>query len=456
MLVSPNTIESPTMSPYFKSLSGDSAIRRAGAAYNERPDRKEVSSVDVSLGSVSEPMHPVLYDAMGNLCTKGGPFENGSVRYTETAGILTAREAIFKLMQANGCNTEGLYCNITDGSSYGMMLSMRGVCNEPGSKDRPLLTFDPLYTNYKNVANFLNLPMVSINRELQENGKFTVPEPGDVAKVIQEVRPAALLLVNPDNPSGQFMPQAAQFASQGSVDKYAQICAENGIWIIEDGAYRGMHPDLPPASIFNLPPEIASLIFGKRISLESFSKIFNGCGLHMGGLVTDSKEFHTKAVAAHSGIGLCSNAIGQNIIAALANPNVAIEDIQAWIVQLNNHYNDVMTMVVDGLGQTMPEAIVSNPEGAIYSVIDVRNIAEPGFDAEEFMLYCASKGTVEIEGVGKKTLLFAPMADFYNVEEGQPNPGVTQMRIAHVLPPEEMALVPELFAKLFRDYEAQR
>lgn len=39
---------------------------------------------------------------------------------------------------------------------------------------------------------------------------------------------------------------------------------------------------------------------------------------------------------------------------------------------------------------------------------------------------------------------------------GEDNSGKTQMRLALVAPEEEMALVPGLFAELFRGYEGQR
>jgi aspartate aminotransferase len=73
----------------------------------------------------------------------------------------------------------------------------------------------------------------------------------------------------------------------------------------------------------------------------------------------------------------------------------------------------------------------------------------------DFVLYCASEGSVDLNG-RKTTLLTAPMSGFYNVAEGEPNPGRTQMRIAYVEPPERMALVPRLFEELFKKYEATR
>ena len=85
----------------------------------------------------------------------------------------------------------------------------------------------------------------------------------------------------------------------------------------------------------------------------------------------------------------------------------------------------------------------------------MRNVAKPGFDSKEFVLYCAQQGKVELYDKAM-TLLVAPMGGFYNLQAGEENPGKLQMRIAYVLPPDEMALVPQLFAELFRGYEESR
>ena len=113
-----------------------------------------------------------------------------------------------------------------------------------------------------------------------------------------------------------------------------------------------------------------------------------------------------------------------------------------------------MTEVSSGLKENLPGLIVSVPEASIYSVVDVRNIAGEGFDAEKFVLFCAQKGVVDIGGQ-KTTLLVSPMAGFYNDDSGN-NPGLTQMRIAYVAPKEDMKLVPELFTKLFNAYQTQK
>lgn len=86
------------------------------------------------------------------------------------------------------------------------------------------------------------------------------------------------------------------------------------------------------------------------------------------------------------------------------------------------------------------------------------------FDALEFVMWCATEGSVEHEG-RPLTVLTAPMAGFYSVPSGQNNPGQknpeqanpgrTQMRVAYVATPEEMAKIPAVFGALLKKYLAR-
>ena len=67
------------------------------------------------------------------------------------------------------------------------------------------------------------------------------------------------------------------------------------------------------------------------------------------------------------------------------------------------------------------------------------------------MIWCAREGRCVIDG-RQLTLLTAPMAGFYSMAPGVPNPGRTQMRIAYVESPERMKLVPQLLAGLLEQY----
>ena len=114
----------------------------------------------------------------------------------------------------------------------------------------------------------------------------------------------------------------------------------------------------------------------------------------------------------------------------------------------------MLAALTDEIKKRLPGVIISSPDASIYSVVDVRNIAQTDFDALKFVLWCATQGKVNVNGE-KTTLLVSPMAGFYNVNQAEKNPGKTQMRVAYVESPEEMKKVPFLFAELFKQYNTQ-
>jgi aspartate aminotransferase len=206
------------------------------------------------------------------------------------------------------------------------------------------------------------------------------------------------------------------------------------------------------SSIWRLTDEEVPGIAGRRVSLESASKVFNACGLRIGAIITDNEEYHRRSVAEFTA-NLCPAMIDQYIFGGLAH--VQREDLEHWYAQQRAYYQPMLSEMVEGMTRLLPGVIISKPESSIYSVADVRNMVKPGFDALDFVMYCAREGKVDLDR-RDTTLLVAPMAGFYGVKEGEQNPGATQMRIAYVASPDEMRQVPWLFSELLKQYESQR
>jgi len=433
----------PELSAHFKSRQ-PSAIRIAQIKFAERQDDTE--AINVAIGNVSLPMHPAMVTRLRNLGGVDSPFRDGVVKYTATKGLTETNQAFLNIIASSGFPSEGLYSQVTDGGSQAMELVIVGACGPAGSTERPLLLIDAAYTNYKAFADRVGRTTVSICRSLQENGKFSLPALDEIASVIHTHRPGAMIVIPYDNPTGHFY-------DWDSYHALARLCVENNLWLVSDEAYRELYyTEDQPVSVWGLNEMDVPGITGRRISIETASKVWNACGLRIGGLVTDSQEFHQRAVA-ESTASLCSSHIGQYIFGALAHESHT--DLQTWYRCQRSYYQDMLVSFTERMRELLPGVIVSSPDASIYSVVDVRNLAKPGFDAHEFVLYCAREG--KVEGNGKPlTLLTAPMAGFYSMAAGVANPGLTQMRVAYVETPERMALVPDLFAALFQQYEEHR
>jgi aspartate aminotransferase len=429
----------PELSIHFAARK-PSAIRLAQIEFRKRTDG--VRAIDVAIGNVSLPVHTAMQRRLFNLGSPESPFREGVVKYTPTMGIDETTEAFLNIIASSGFAIEGLYPQVTDGASQAMEIVIIGVCGPAGSNERPLLLIDPAYINYRDFARRLGRKTISVQRHLRENGAYTLPDIEEIEMVIRENRPGGVVVIPYDNPTGHFMSDEAMLL-------VAELCVKYNMWMISDETYRELlYTGNKTSSIWGITDEKVPGIEGRRMSIETASKVWNACGLRIGALVTDNPAFHEKFVAEYTA-NICANAIGQYIFGSLAHETH--DDLRRWYQKQRSYYSSILRSLNEGLTERMPGIIVSSPSASIYSVVDMKNLTAKEFDASDFTMYCAREGRIDVEGENL-TLLVAPMAGFYNLEDGEENPGKSQIRIAHVQSPENMKLVPRLFSALFDQY----
>ncbi len=429
-----------TLSAHFQNRS-PSAIRQAQILFAERPDRADVEVINAAIGNITLPMHPAMRKRMKQLGHEG-PFAEGVVKYSSSVGEEETRTAFLRGIEVCGALTNNLFALVTDGGSMSMELMVLGICGPQA--ERPLLVLDPVYTNYVELAARGAVRTVAYRRTLQDDGLFSLPNLEEIERLIQEHNPAGILIIPNDNPTGQCL------AHDDIVD-FAKICVAHDLWLISDEAYRQLaYGNAPATSVWNVTEAMVPGIDGRRISIESASKVWNACGLRVGALVTDNEAFHRRAVAEHTA-NLCSNVLGQYIFGALAHESDAA--LEQWFREQRTYYSAMMTKVRAELQNEVPGLIISQPQAAVYAVIDVRNVegVQPNFDAGLFVAYCAQKGRVRADGVDM-TLLVSPMAGFYASRKSGDNIGNTQMRVAFVEPAHKMNKIARVFSELLRRY----
>ena len=424
----------PLISNHFKDRK-PSSIRQAQIKFSKRQDKKEVRVINLAIGNVSLPIHPSMKKRMENLGNKD-PFSGGKVPYTSTIGLKETRNAFLKAIATLDIDVTNLFINITDGGSSSMEIMMLGVCG-PSSKN-PIMLLDPSYTNYIQFCKRLDIPVLSTNRRLRDDGTFAALNFNKILDMVKVKKPSALIIIPYDNPTGQFL-------NQKTINKIAEICIENGIWLVSDEAYRPMvFTKETPSSIWKIPSNIIPNEFYFRISIESASKVWNACGLRIGGIVTDSYEFHSKAVSEYTA-NLCANNIGQYIFGALANE--PIDEIKKWYSKQNLYYKKLFKNMKNELLKELPGVIVSEPEASIYCIIDFKKIANGSFDSNKFVNFCAEYGAVKIDQ-NLFTVLLAPMKGFYK----EHNIGKTQVRLALVESAPLLKITPKVIGTLFKNF----
>lgn len=437
-------VQAPQMSTYYANKK-PSGVRMANLKYEKRTD--DVALVNGAIGNVSLPMHPKMIERLHNIGQPGSGFEEGVVKYAETSGYPETKAAFLNVIEKLGFETSDLNVLVTDGGSLAMEIALLGICGEPGQDDKPLMMFDPSYTNYSSLVSRIGRKTVTISRQLSEEGHFTFPAPAEIEALIQREQPGSILVIPYDNPTGQMM--------DGDMLKtIAELCVKYNLWLLSDEAYRGLfyNEDRELVSIWGLTDDEVPGIEGRRLSIETTSKIWNACGLRIGAVITDNAGFYQQAVAEYTN-NLCANSIGQYIFGAIAHETK--EELEAWMTQQRTYYKNISQGMYLAFKELNPDYIVSQPEASIYIVIDVRNVVKPGFRSEDFVSYCAQKGSVLLNGV-PTTLLLTTMPGFYKSVDGKTNPGETQIRISFCETMEKLHQIPLLFQKLLEQYEETR
>ena len=411
-----------------------SSIREAQIYFQNRPDRDTVNVINLSIGNISMPMYPSMVERLNNL--QFSPFKKGVIRYSPTIGEDETRRAFLNILSSEGINTDNILANITDGGSSAMELMLLGVCG-PNSK-RPVMLLDPCYTNYLEFSKRFSIEVVTVNRNINQDGSFNKLDIDDIENCIKKCNPSAIVIIPFDNPTGQFIELETTIS-------IAKLAVKYNLWLVCDEAYRNLfYVNKENYSIWSLNNSIVEGIEGRRISIESASKIWNACGLRIGALLTDNQKFHEKAIFEYTS-NLSANSIGQYIFASLAlEPKSRLKE---WYSRQKTYYKNILTGVRKRLKNNLPGIIVTEPEAAIYMILDFKNICNPGFDAEEFILYCAKEGKV-LYNEKFYTVLLAPMNGFYR----DSSLGKTQLRLAIVESQDLMEISSDIIAGLYHKF----
>ncbi len=233
--------------------------------------------------------------------------------------------------------------------------------------------------------------------------------------------------------------------SQNLINEIAKICVEKDIWIVSDEAYRNIYfSGTGPSSIWQISNTDVPGIKGRRISIESVSKVWNACGLRIGALVTDNRLMYQKVRSEYTA-NLCANAIGQYVFGAVAQ--MSANEIIDWYSRQRAYYSKTIIRLIKELKEQLPGVILSSPGAAIYIVIDFKNITPSDFNASKFIEYCSLNGKVKINSK-YYTLLLSPMEGFYN----QKLKGEKQARIALVEQESKIRMVPKILSRLLENY----
>ncbi len=353
--------------------------------------RKGIKVYHLNIGQPDLPTPQVAIDAIKN-------WEPQVIEYTNSAGMESYRRGLTQYYKKHGIELDYTDILITAGASEGLFFTFMTIFN-PGDE---VIIPEPFYTNYNSIALEADVKIVPITTKI-ENG-FALPDIEEFEKRITD-RTKAILICNPNNPTGALYPQK-------ELEQLRDLAIKHNLWIIADEVYREfVYDGQKHFSVMHL-----SGIEDRVVLIDSNSKRYSQCGTRVGYLISKNKEF-IKLALKYAMARLSPPYFGQIIgEASLKTP-------QSYFDQVYNEYIKRRDFLINALNQ-MEGVFAPKPHGAFYTIARL-----PIDDSDKFCEWMLSDFNYNGE-----TVMMAPATGFY----ATPGLGKDEVRLAYVLKVEDL------------------
>jgi len=337
--------------------------------------------------------------------------------YVHQKGIFPAREAVVMQQQergVRGVSAEEVF--IGNGVSELIDLTLRALLNAGDEVLVPSPDY-PLWTAAVN----LNTGR-AVHYPCHANNCF-VPDPGEIAALITR-RTRAIVIVNPNNPTGAVYPRETLTA-------IAQLAEKHRLVVLSDEIYDHiLYDDAEFVPMATLVHDTLCC------TMSGLSKVYRACGYRVGwasfsGDLESAAEY-LSGLELLSSLRLCSNVPGQWAVqTALGGYQSIVE-----LTRPKGRLYESRQAIIDGVARSKYLQL-RKPTGALYSFVEVRGEVLPDFDDQAFAL----------DLLEKKHVLVAPGVSF-NV------PYRNAFRITNLPEPQIIATVFERIEELLDAHAA--
>ena len=381
-----------------------SPIRKLVPLANKAKERG-IKVYHLNIGQPDLPTPQVALDAMRAI-------DRTVLEYSPSDGIRSYREKLVGYYAKFNIHVSADDIIITTGGSEAVFFSFM-ACLDPGDE---IIVPEPAYANYMAFAISCGAVIKTIPSSIDEG--FALPSLEKFEALITP-RTKAILICNPNNPTGYLY-------TQKEMDQIRDIVKKYDLFLFSDEVYREFcYTGAPYISAFHLKG-----IENNVVLVDSVSKRYSECGIRIGALITKN-EMVRENVMKWCQARLSPPLIGQIMAEA------SLDTPDEYMLEVYNEYVERRKFLIDGLNR-IPGCYSPIPMGAFYTVAKL-----PVDDSDKFCAWCLEE--FEYEG---QTVMLAPASGFYTT----PGLGKNEVRIAYVLKKEDLAKALLVLRKALEAY----
>lgn len=344
-----------------------------------------------------------------------------TLEYSPSQGMRSLREALVGYYDRYQIKLHPDEIIITCGGSEAVLFAFMS-CLNPGDE---IIIPEPAYANYMSFAVSAGAVIRSVTTTIDEG--FCLPKIDKFEELINE-RTKAILICNPNNPTGYLYSQKEMNSLRNLVKKYS-------LYLFSDEVYREfIYTGSPYISAMHLEGVDENVIL-----IDSVSKRYSECGIRIGALITKNKAVRDTVMK------FCQARLSPPLLGQLV-AEASIEGTEQYSQEIYQEYVDRRKCLIDGVNR-IPGCYTPIPMGAFYTLASL-----PVDDTEKFCAWCLQdfvwKDEHTPEGCSGETIMMAPASGFYS----NPELGKSQVRLAYVLSKSKIARALYILAKAIEAY----
>ena len=334
------------------------------------------------------------------------------LEYSPSEGIRSFREKLVKYYHKFNIEVDVDDIIITTGGSEAVLFSFL-ACLDPGDE---IIVPEPAYANYMAFAISCGAIIKTVPSTIEEG--FALPSMEKFEELISP-RTKAILICNPNNPTGYLY-------TQKEMDQIRDLVKKYDLFLFSDEVYREFcYTGAPYISAFHLKG-----IENNVVLVDPVSKRYSECGLRIGALITKNEQVRSNVMK------WCQARLSPPLIGQIV-AEASLDTPDSYMLEVYNEYVERRKFLIDGLNR-IPGCYSPIPMGAFYTVAKL-----PVDDADKFCAWCLEEFSYE-----GQTIFMAPASGFYTT----PGLGKNEVRIAYVLKKEDLAKSLIVLAKALEAY----